>query len=285
MAITDAAVARRPMSTCASAGFAIVTGGSSGIGWAICLHLLTSGYRVLIIARSRGTFERRRRSLSAELCERLEFRAADVRVPASLEAALASAISLYGPPDWVITCAGVAQPGRFLDLPIESHEVQWTTNYLGTMNTVRLCAPEMVRAGRGRLVLISSAAALGTFYGYSAYSPSKFAVRALGDILRLELRPHGISVTTAFPPDTDTPQFDEEKRQRPPVAAEFLQGNAILSADRAAREIIAAAERGQRHVAPGRGTKLFHQMPRILDAVFRWQQGRLVAKMYRRSAI
>jgi 3-dehydrosphinganine reductase len=263
----------------ASSAFAVVTGGTSGIGAAIVQNLLAHGLQVLVIARRRACYEAQRAALPASLADRLSFLALDVRDAAGLQAGLEAAIAARGAPDWVVTCAGVAEPGCFLDLPLASHETQWATNYNGTLNVLRVCAPAMVQAGSGRLVLISSAAALGTFYGYSAYSPSKFAVRALGDILRLELRPHGISVTTAFPPDTDTAQLAHEKPLRPPVAERFLTGNPVLSPQAVAQEIIAAADRGRAHVAPGAGTRLFLRMPRLFDAVFRWQQQRLAARL------
>lgn len=262
-----------------SSAFAIVTGGTSGIGAAIAQNLLARGLQVLVIARRRAGYETQRAALPPHLVDRLSFLALDVRDAPGLRAGLDAAIAARGAPDWVVTCAGVAEPGRFLDLPLACHEMQWATNYAGTLNVLRICAPAMVNAGGGRLVLISSAAALGTFYGYSAYAPSKFAVRALGDILGLELRPHGISVTTAFPPDTDTAQLAEEKPRRPPVAARFLAGNPVLSPEVVAMEILAAAERGRTHVAPGAGTRLFLRMPRLFDAVFRWQQRRLAARL------
>lgn len=267
-----------------TSSFAVVTGGTSGIGAAIARSLLVRGLQVLVIARRRAGYEAQRAALPAYLADRLSFLALDVGDAAGVEAGLGAAIAARGAPDWVVASAGIAEPGRFLDLPLASHEMQWNTNYAGTLNVLRVCAPVMVRSRRGRLVLISSAAAIGTFYGYSAYAPSKFAVRALGDILRLELRPYGVSVTTAFPPDTNTAQLAHEKPRRPPVAAEFLAGNPVLSPEAVAREILAAAERGRAHVAPGARTQLFLRMPRLFDAVFRWQQHRLAARLRQDSS-
>ena len=65
-------------------------------------------------------------------------------------------------------------------------------NYFGTLYAVRAVAPAMVEARRGSIVTISSAAGLLGVFGYSAYGASKYAVRGLCDILRTELKPHGI---------------------------------------------------------------------------------------------
>jgi len=58
--------------------------------------------------------------------------------------------------------------------------------------------------------------------GYSAYSPSKFALRALADVLHAELRPHGIGVSVLFPPNTATEGFQEEQRTMPEQVTNFL---------------------------------------------------------------
>ena len=124
------------------------------------------------------------------------------------------------------------------------------------MRLTRLLAPAMAQAGRGQVVLIASAAALGGFAGYAAYAPSKWAVRGLGEILELELGVHGVRVLTAFPPDTDTPQLTEERARRPAFTARFAGGARPLSPDFVAGRILAAAERGARRVAPGFGASL-----------------------------
>lgn len=258
--------------------WAVVTGGSSGIGWEISKSLLSMGNRVLIVSRGRAAFEACFGQLEDHHASRLSFLAADVTDPEGLGTGLRSAISLNGAPEWLVTSAGLAVPGRFLDLSEEALNTQWAINYVGTLNTIRLCAPAMARAGRGRIVLISSAATFGTFYGYSGYTPSKQAVSALGDILRLELRGHGITVTTAFPPDTDTPQFRDEVRLRPAVAAALLNSNKVHPADEVAQDIVNAALRGDAAVVTGRWTKLFQRMPSLVNTVLRWRQQRLMAR-------
>ncbi len=274
---------RQSGSQSGAGGFGIITGGSCGIGLGIARELLGRGQRLLLVGRHRRNFESALLSLPAVLRPRVDFLAADVRDAAALQAGIAAAIAAQGAPAWLVTCAGIAEPGRFLDLPRDSHEVQWQTNYIGTLNTVHACLPAMAAAGGGRIVLVSSAAALGTFHGYSAYAPAKAAVRALGDILALELRPQGIAVTIAFPPDTATAQFAEERRRRPPVAARFLGGNRVFPVARVARDIVRAAEGGRRHVAPGGGTSLLLRFPALLDAWFRWQQARIGARLARQA--
>jgi len=63
--------------------------------------------------------------------------------------------------------------------------------------------------------VIASAAAVASFIGYSAYAPTKAALRSFCDAIRNELRGFGISVHIAYPPDMDTPGFEEENKTKP----------------------------------------------------------------------
>ena len=83
-------------------------------------------------------------------------------------------------------------------------------NYFGTLYPVRAVVPSMIERRQGHLMLVSSAAGIVGVYGYSAYAPAKFAVRGLAETLRAELKPHGIVVGCAYPPDIDTPGLEAE---------------------------------------------------------------------------
>lgn len=250
--------------------WALVTGGSSGIGLALAEALRGRGCHVVILGRDPG----RLAAASARLGGRhVEALAMDVTEGPAVAAGMAALVARLGPPEWVITSAGLAIPGRFLDQPLAEHEAQWRANYLGSLHVVHALAPSMARAGQGRIILVSSAAALGGFAGYGAYAPSKWAVRGLGEILSLELGAHGVHVLTAFPPDTDTPQLAGERARRPAFTARFAAGNTPLSAGFVAARILAAADRGARHVAPGFGASLLlragRPFARYLEAVQR----------------
>ena len=88
-------------------------------------------------------------------------------------------------------------------------------NYFGTLHCIRAVVPAMLARRRGSIVAISSTAGLIPVFGYTAYGPSKYAVRGLTDILRIELRPHGIHVACVYPSDVDTPQLAGEEPYKP----------------------------------------------------------------------
>lgn len=67
----------------------------------------------------------------------------------------------------------------------------------------------------GHIALVSSAAGQCAIWGYTAYSPSKFALRGFAEALQMELLPHGIGVSVLFPPNTTTEGYEEELRTMP----------------------------------------------------------------------
>ena len=135
---------------------------------------------------------------------------ADVTDRESFEEALGLLIAQFGPVDVLVTSAGGAQPGHFERALDDVFEQQMEVNYFGTLHPIRAVVPSMIERGRGHLMLVSSAAGIIGVYGYSAYAPAKFAVRGLAETLRAELKPHGIVVGCAYPPDTDTPGLEAE---------------------------------------------------------------------------
>jgi len=193
---------------------AIVTGGSSGIGLAIVRRLVEEGARVSVIALDDGYLA----ALAAgppEGRHPVHLVAADVADRNQIRAAIAGCAETYGPANILITSAGIAHPGYFEDLPIEEFEWEMGVNYFGTLYAIKAVVPAMIERQQGSIVCISSAAGLLGVFGYSAYGPSKYAVRGLCDIIRNELRPHGIAVTCVFPSDVDTPQLAAEEPLKP----------------------------------------------------------------------
>ncbi|KAH8069647.1 3-dehydrosphinganine reductase [Aureococcus anophagefferens] len=98
-------------------------------------------------------------------------------------------------------------------------------NYLGVVKTLKATLPGMVDRKAGTAVLVSSGLALCGYAGYSAYAPTKWAVRGLAETLRSELLPFDISVHSVYPPNMDTPGFVEENRTKP-KSAKAIEGRA-----------------------------------------------------------
>lgn len=263
----------------------MVTGGSSGIGKATALRYYRAGANISLIARRKEVLEAAREEITANSQsaenEILIF-AADVADRASIEVAAAAAAARFGVPDILINSAGIAQPGQFTELPSESFQAHMAVNYFGTLNAINAVLPGQLARGSGRIVLVSSGAALMGIFGYTAYGASKFAVRGLAEALRGELRPKGVGVSIVYPPDTDTPQLEEENRTKPAETKLISASTKVWSADKVAEKIVNGVERGRFVVAPGWEMMLLartHSFLRpLLDAYFDRKIARLQAR-------
>lgn len=260
---------------------AIVTGGSSGIGKAIAKQLASEGANVSIIARTQERL--RAAQLEIEQVRRREDQnvlalVADVSDRAAAEQAIQSAIEQLGPPAVLITSAGIAYPGHFQDIPIETFERTISVNYFGTLYCIRAALPAMRSQKKGEICMISSGAGLVGLYGYSAYGPSKFAVRGLAESLRAELKPMGISVSVAYPPDTDTPQLVEEEKTKPAATKEITATAKLWQADEVARVVLEGMKKGKFAIAPGTELIILNRLHSLILPVLNKYFDRIVAK-------
>lgn len=224
---------------------AIITGGSSGIGLACASALSGRGARVSLIARRENVLTEAAQALGGAATA-----SADVADAAALATAIARLESEQGPCDILVTSAGQARPGRFLELDDHVFRTMMEVDYFGTLHAIRTVAPGMVARRSGAIVAISSAAGLLGIYGYTAYAPAKFAVRGLVEALRGELRPHGVYVGCVFPPDVDTPQLVEENRYKPAETAAISGTVAPISAEQVARAVVRGIERRRFAIYP-----------------------------------
>ncbi len=246
-------------------GHALITGGSSGIGLELAKIAVRAGHNVSLIARRPHALQQ-----AADFLLPLAVRgagvltvSADVGRRSDAENAVREALARFGAPSHLITSAGNVIPGYFHELPTEAFEQLSAVNYLGTIYTVKAAYPAMRAARAGKIGLVASGAALVGIFGYTAYAASKFAVRGLAECLRAEARRDGITVTIAYPPDTDTPMFSEESRTRPIESTAIARGGGLWPAAKVAGQMWNAMERGRFSVSPGwqmKGLACFHSM-------------------------
>ena len=163
-----------------------------------------------------------------------------------------------GTPDVLINAAGIDRPGYVHELSPEIFERLMQVNYLGTAYVTAAVLPAMMKRGSGHIINLSSMAGYMGVFGYTAYGATKFAVAGYSEALRAEMKPHGIRVSVAFPPDTLTPGFADDQPFLPPET-KALSGNAKpLSADKVALSILQQAEKGYFMIFPGTDARLFY---------------------------
>ena len=262
----------------------IITGGSSGIGKATAKLLAQQGADIAIIARDRLRLNAAQQEIAAAKIiptQKIVTLVADVAQKTEITEAITKAIAHLGTPDLLITAAGIAYPGYFLDIPLEVFEQTMQINYFGSLYRVRAVLPAMIQQQRGHIVFIASGAGLVGIYGYSAYSPSKFALRGLGESLRGELRPQGIKVSVVYPPDTDTPQLAAESKTKPPETKQITGTAKIWSAEAVAKSIIRGIDKQQIAIAPGWEMNFLNKFHSLLMPVLNRYFDRIIDRVRR----
>ena len=231
----------------------VITGGSSGIGKAVAIRFAQEGWNLSLISRDeiklKSALSEIRKHCSNPQQKILSY-PADVSDEQALTQAIQHAVTVNGFPDMLITSAGVACADYFQNLTGAGFKRTMDINYFGTLNAVRAIYPYMRDAHKGHIVMIASASGLFGTFGYCAYSPSKFAVRGLAESLRPEFKQLGINLSIVFPPDTDTPQLQEEELTRPEEAKRIIGTVKPWPADKVADCIMRGIRKKQFHITP-----------------------------------
>jgi NAD(P)-dependent dehydrogenase (short-subunit alcohol dehydrogenase family) len=172
---------------------AVVTGGGSGIGLAIAERLKADGYHVA--------------TLDLQPAGTGIAQAADVTDRTQVDAALTAVRERLGPVTVLVNAAGTDGFKRFTDLTFAAWQRVIDVNLNGVFHCVQAVLPDMLDAGWGRIVNISSSSAQSGQQFMSHYVASKAAVNGLTKALALELGPFGITVNAVPPGFIDTPML------------------------------------------------------------------------------
>jgi 2-hydroxycyclohexanecarboxyl-CoA dehydrogenase len=183
---------------------AVVTGAASGMGLAIAQRLAGRGHRVAVLDLDRVAAERAAEELTGSGAQALGI-AADVADRGSVDSALAHVHRELGPVEIVVTSAGIDEFTSFTDITPSQWDRMLAVNLTGTFHCVQAAVPDMMTAGWGRIVTISSSSAQSGAKRMAHYVASKGGVIALTKALAAELGPHGITVNTIPPGSVETP--------------------------------------------------------------------------------
>lgn len=220
---------------------ALVTGASSGIGQAVARALAQRGVRVALAARRVD----RLRALAEELAgdgsgDALAL-ACDVRDPDEVRAMVKQTLDRWGQLDILMANAGFGYRAPLVDGDITRWKDMIDTNVYGLLLTLKYGVPPMLERGRGHVIVTSSVAGRVPTPGGSAYCGSKFAATAIADVLRQEVGPRGVRVTT-IEPGVVLSEFQEVAGYTPGILENMLKGATPLVPDDIARAVVFAIE-------------------------------------------
>jgi NADP-dependent 3-hydroxy acid dehydrogenase YdfG len=170
----------------------LLTGCSSGIGRASALRLARAGRTMYATTRDPDTLE----ALAQAGCRTL---ALDVTDEDSMRAAVAHVEQAEGAVGVLVNNAGYSQSGAIETVPIEAVRRQFETNVLGVVRLTQLVLPGMRAQRWGRIVNVGSMGGRLTFPGGGYYHATKYALEAISDALRFEVRGFGVGVTLLEP--------------------------------------------------------------------------------------
>jgi NAD(P)-dependent dehydrogenase (short-subunit alcohol dehydrogenase family) len=192
----------------------VVTGASRGLGLASAAHLYGQGWRVVGAMRSPETGLARLRAATGAAAgdARLTGVHLDLDDPGSIASAAKAIEESLGAPDVLVHNAGIAAFGSVEDTPGEVWQQMFSTNLFGPVALTRALLPAMRKAGRGRIVVVSSQGGTRGMPGISVYSASKGALERWAEALAPEIAPFGLGVTILV---TGTFQTDILTEQTP----------------------------------------------------------------------
>ncbi|XP_074601401.1 3-dehydrosphinganine reductase-like [Brevipalpus obovatus] len=222
----------------------VVSGGSKGIGREVALKCFKAGAKVTILARDEHALEQAKEYMieQSKLTDRSDdIECFSVDVSGSYEALVDifdQAEKNLGPIDGLFNIVGRAICSRFEESEVDDFNSMMSVNFFSAVNCSRAAVDKMINRKQGFIQLTSSMAGLMGIYGFTAYSSSKFALIGLAESLAMELKPHNISLTVAFPPDTDTPGYEIENLNKPIETKMICESAGLWSASKVADAIV-----------------------------------------------
>jgi short-subunit dehydrogenase len=232
-----------------------ITGASRGIGRALADIFTSRGDIVIASARTESKLNELCRQISAArgTCEIMT---CDVQSEASVFETAKKILELHGRIDVLINNAGVTYFREYLDTSIEEFDHVINTNLRGTFLTTKAVLPAMIQNQNGLVLNILSFVVKEVYTKSAAYSSSKAGVEAMMNVLRSEVRRHGINIVNVYPGAVSTPMWSQNQLEKfknkmltPKQVAEMLYQVSIQPPSLMVEEIVLRPQSGDLQVS------------------------------------
>ena len=222
-----------------------VTGASSGIGEAVALAFNKAG--AVVIISSRRTEELDRVRAASSVPNRVFVFQMDLSQPESIEKVTQEVLAKFEI-DILFNNGGISQRSLTAETSMDTDRKIFEVNYFGHIQVTKAVLPQMLKRGKGRIVIISSLTGKWGFYLRSAYAASKHALHGFFDSLRMEVEDKGIGVTLITPGFIAT-EISKNALDKSGMATGEMDSNQAngISSEECARQILAgiAAEKNE----------------------------------------
>lgn len=177
---------------------AVVTGGSSGLGFASARQLAIEGARVLLFSRSEERLREAKRKIESDAGVEVEYVVGDLRVRGDIERLFSRAEEMGGA-DILVYSTGGPRPGGFFEMGWDDWEDAYRLLGSSAIWAARLAAEQMRRKGWGRIVFVGSVTLVRPWPNLALSNVMRMPIAGLVKTLALELAPHGITVNAVLP--------------------------------------------------------------------------------------
>ena len=253
----------------------LLTGAASGIGAATARLAAAEGALLFLTDRNADLLAATAASIRAAGGDVRVAEPADVSDHAAVGALAGRITAEHGAMDVVMNIAGIAAWGTVENLEHRQWRAMVEVNLMGPIHVIEAFVPPMIAAGRGgHLVNVSSAAGLIALPWHAAYSASKYGLRGASDVLRFDLRPHGIGVSLVCPGGVETPLTDTvEIAGVDKATPRFVRLQAgfrrrAVSPEQAARAILDGVHRNRYLVYTSADIRLLNQLQRKAEPLY-----------------
>ncbi|MGW5223983.1 SDR family NAD(P)-dependent oxidoreductase [Nocardia niigatensis] len=253
----------------------VVTGAGSGIGRELALQCARRGARLALCDLNPEGLDQTVADARAAGATEVHAQPVNVADAEQVTAFAKATTAALGTSDVLINNAGIAVIGGIMDTTLGDWDRLLEVNVLGVVHGVSAFVPDMIKRGNGHVVNLSSAAGVLANPQLGAYSASKFAVFGMSEALRMELRPHGVTVTTVCPGIVNTAithtsayRGGNADARRAKTTSSYAKRG--YTAERAAANILEAIDRGKAVAPITPEAHLMYALSRLAPPLARW---------------